>query len=151
MKKLMYVFAICSFGSLAFAAPTPLFESEGPQLRVENRIDIPKGATGLIFSAGKVSADFAVTSACVKKENVCVLETLELAKARDRYLDVNAILSIQDIYPMCEGRTGFVARVSTQRNQFKLRCNMTSSVPTAEELQSILSQNMTVQYPSKID
>lgn len=151
MKKLIYALTIYFFGSTAFAASTPLFGAEGPQLRVETRIDIPNGATGLVFSAGKMTADFAFTSVCTRKESTCVLDTLDLAKRRDRYFDVNTILNLKNVPQMCGDGTGFVANVSTLRNQLMLRCKMVSPVVTAEELQAIFAGHMTVQFPSKIE
>lgn len=149
MKNLKYTLVVF-FGWISFAHSTPLFEAGAPQLRIKTKIFIPKGATGLKFSGGNISTDFASTAVCAQKDSMCILDTLELARGRDRYFDANTILNINTLPSMCEGSTGFIAPVSTSRNELRLRCKM-SAIPTVEELQTILSQYMTVQYPAKID
>lgn len=151
MKNIFITVTICFINSMSFAASASLFEAGAPQLRIETKINIPKGASGMIFSGGKMTTDFAFTSVCTQTENMCILDTLELAKGRDRYLDVNTKLNLQNLPQACENENGFMADVSTSKNQLRLRCRLSSRTASVDELQALLAGYMTIQYPAKID
>lgn len=151
MKLLIYTSLICFFSSLAFASAPSISEAGAFQLRVETKLDIPKGATGLIFANGKVTPDFSYSPVCNQMDSLCVLDTLEVANSRDRFFEVNTILNLKRVPSMCGEGRGFIVTVTTLRNEFVLRCKIAQAAVTTDELQKVLAGFMTIQFPAKID
>lgn len=144
MKSFIFTLLMSSY---AMAAQISALSAEAPQLRIESRLDMAQGTTELIFVDGKMSAGRDFTPTCNAQENTCALAVADLTHARDRYLDVNSLLTLQSIHASCSNGKGFTAVVETLRNKMNLRCNLNS----IEDLKNVLGKFLTLQFPAKIE